>query len=278
MCDMTSATYALMAAGTAAKYQASQQSNSAMSQVQEMEAERQKKLRAEADAALTQSINKSGVVEANTEIENNKAQRILNLEKSVETQGGSPGLQGIGDSLNNLGQSAQNKLVESEVSSNRSQNNAQSRATARAMASMGGFGDMMMNSGIRNARGLQEQGKLGNFMQGSAGVSDIENQQASRAGDNMKMIGDILNTAAVVSGGYAAEGTSPFNTAAENASIRAGNAGLNVVKGTTSVAPKAFGYGDFADFLSKTNAVASPYFTTTPRTLARPRYSSNYRF
>jgi hypothetical protein len=272
MCGITEATYALMAAGTAAKYQASQQSNSAMNEVQTMEAERQKKLRAEADAALTKGIDQSGVVEANTEIENQKAQRVLNLEKSVKDQGGSVGLQGIGDSLNNLGESGQNKLVQTEASSNRSQNNAQSLATARAMASMGGFGDMLMNTGIRNTRGMQEQGKLGNFMQGSAGVADIENQQASHKGDNMRLLGDVLNTAAVISGGYAAEGTSPFNTAAKNAEIRAANAGLTL-KNTIDKVPVAMTGGQVGNLLAKANSFASPYFFTAanPSPMARKR-------
>jgi hypothetical protein len=272
MCDMASATYALMAAGTAAKYQAASQSNSAMQGVQTMEAERQKKLRSEADAALTKGINQSGVVEANTEIENQKAQRVLNLEKSVKDQGGSVGLQGIGDSLNNLGESGQNKLVQTEASSNRSQNNAQSHATARAMASMGGFGDMLMNTGIRNTRGMQEQGKLGNFMQGSAGVADIENQQASHKGDNMRLLGDVLNTASVVSGGYAAEGTSPFNTAAENAAIRAKNAGLTLTNAVNKV-PVAMTGGQVGNLLAKANSFASPYYFTAanPSPMARKR-------
>lgn len=273
MCDMTTATYALMAAGTAAKYQATSQANSAMEGVQTMEAERQKKLRSEADAALNTGIQKSGVIEANTEIENQKAQRVLNLEKSVKDQGGTQGLQGIGDSLNNLGQSGQNKLVQTEASSNRSQNDAQSRATARAMASMGGFGDMLMNTNIRNVRGMQEQGKLGNFMQGSAGVADIENQQASHKGDNMRLLGDVLNTAAMVSGGFAAEGTSPFNSAAKNAEIRAANAGITLTN-TVNKVPVAMTGGQIGGLLSKANSFASPYFFTAanPSPMARKRF------
>lgn len=285
MCDMASATYALMAAGTAAKYEGAKKSEAAMNEVQTLEADRQKKLRQEADAALNAGIQKSGVIDVNTDIENNKAQRILNLENSVNQQGGTQGNQGIGDSLKDLGVSSNNRLVKSEVSSNKSQNAAQANSTARAMASMGGFGDTMMNTGIRNARGLQDQARLGNFMQGSAGVADIENQQASHRGDNMRLLGDVLNTMAIVSGGYAANGTNPLMTSAEKADAIAKAQTVAQASAASKAAETGFlakvgqylpTNGEFAGAFSKATPMFTPYLT--PPLIKRPAKQVQYTY
>lgn len=217
MCEpMTIATWATLAASTAAKYQATQQANKAMTEVQTMEAARQAKLREEADAALNTNINKSGVIDVNTEIEEQKTKRVNDLTKAVANQSG-PG--GPDTGLASLGVSADNKLVQSDTGARASENAAQTKSLANAMGSMGGFGDTMQNTGMRNVRGLQEQGRLGNFMQGSAGAAGVEHETASHAGDNMRTIGDILGAVSVLAGGYAANGTTPWMSAAEKTAV-----------------------------------------------------------
>lgn len=217
MCEaMTIATWAALAGSTAAKYQATAQANKAMTEVQQMEAARQAKLREEADAALNTNINKSGVIDVNTEIDEQKNKRVNDLTNAVAKQSG-PGGRDTG--LASLGVSADNKLVQSDTGARASENTAQTKSLANAMASMGGFGDTMQNTGMRNVRGLQEQGRIGNFMQGSSGVAGVENEFASHAGDNMKTIGDILGAVAVLSGGYAANGTTPWMSATEKAAV-----------------------------------------------------------
>lgn len=147
---MTWATWATLAASTAAKYQATQKSNAAMENVQAMESERQKKLRAEADAALNANIGKSGVADVNTEIDTSKQKRIADLNAALENTGpvqASPAA--------DLGVSANNRLVQSDTNTRASENIAQNKSLANAMASMGGFGDTMQSIGQRNVRGLQ---------------------------------------------------------------------------------------------------------------------------
>ena len=244
MCEaMTAMTWASLAASTAAKYAAVQKSNSAMESVQQMEAARQAKLREEADAALNTNINKSGVIDVNTEIDEQKNKRLTDLTDAVAKQSG-PGGRDTG--LASLGVSADNKLVQSDTGARASENTAQTKSLANAMASMGGFGDTMQNTGMRNVRGLQEQGRLGNFMQGSAGAAGVENEFASHAGDNMKTIGDILGAVSVLTGGYAANGTTPWMTAAEKQAAiaaQAAQAGVTAgqVAGASATAAPLFG-------------------------------------
>ena len=228
---MTAMTWATLAASTAAKYAAVQKSNSAMESVQNMEAARQKKLREEADAALNTNIDKSGVIDVNTEIDAEKGKRVADLNNAVATNQGGPG--GPETGLQTLGVSAQNKLVQSDTGARASEGAAQTKSLANAMASMGGFKDTMLNTGMRNVRGLQEQGRLGNFMAGSSGAAGVENEFASHAGDNMKTIGDILGAVSVLSGGYAANGTTPWMTATEKAQVLADQA-AKVAAGTAT--------------------------------------------
>lgn len=238
---MTWATWATLAASTAAKYQATQKSNQAMANVQTMEAERQKKLRDEADAALNANIGKSGVTDVNTEIESEKGKRVADLNNAVSLASSTP--QGPAA---DLGVSAGNRLVQSDTGARASETAAQNKSLANAMASMGGFGGTMQSIGQRNVRNLQDQGRLGGFMQGSSGVAGLENEMASHAGDNLKTIGDILGAVSVLSGGYAANGTTPWMSAAERAAA------------TTANAAKT---GVTAGQVANTAATAAPAFT-----------------
>lgn len=267
---MTWATWATLAASTAAKYQATQQSNKAMEQVQTMESDRQKKLRDEADAALNTNINKSGVIDVNTEIDEGKTKRVTELNNAVANQSGPGGPQtGLAD----LGVSANNKLVQSDTGARVSENTAQNKSLANSMASMGGFKDTMLNTGMRNVRGLQEQGRIGNFMAGSSGAAATENEFASHAGDNMKTIGDILGAVSVLSGGYAANGTTPWMTAAERTAAQAAQAAqagvtAGQVASTAATAAPLFGmfgqkkYGPYAGTYGKATPGYGPYAGT----------------
>lgn len=256
---MTIATWAALAGSTAAKYQATAQANKAMTEVQQMEAARQAKLREEADAALNTNINKSGVTDVNTEIDAEKTKRVNDLTNAVAKQSG-PGGRDTG--LASLGVSADNRLVQSDTGARASENVAQTKSLANAMSSMGGFSDTMQNTGMRNVRGLQEQGRIGNFMQGSSAAAGVENEFASHAGDNMKTIGDILGAVAVLSGGYAANGTTPWMSAAEKADVLAKQAAA-AAAGTA---------GTTAGTVANTAAVTAPVwnlFGTGPRRASR---------
>lgn len=222
MCDgMTAATYIALAGSTAAKYAAAQKTKSAQTAVQTMEADRQEKLRREAQAAIDTNIEGNTKINVESEIADKTAKRSDTLTEALSKNNNEVG---VGSKLDQLGVSANNRLVQADSNTKATENKAAAESLTKSMATMGGFGDMVMNRNVANARGLQEQARFGNFMQGSNSAAGVEMDSASRAGENLSTIGDILSAVAMVSGGYAAQGTSPFNTAAENAAIIKANA------------------------------------------------------
>lgn len=211
MCEaMTAITYAALAAGTAAKYAAAQKSSKAMQAVQQLEADRQEKLNKEADALLSKSIGDNSRMSVDTEIEENKNKRIADMNAAVDAIP-------LGDAVSRLGETGKNRLVQAESAAREAEGKAVNKGVGEALASIGSFADTNLNRGIMNARGLQQTGMIGNFKRGSGQVANIENETASHAGDNLAMLGDLLNSVAVISGGYAAQGTTPWMTAAEKA-------------------------------------------------------------
>lgn len=256
---MTYATYAALAAGTAAKYQAAQKTKSAQTAVQNMEAARQEKLRNEANAALTQNITGNEKTNVETEIADQTAKRTDTLSEALTKNANEVG---VGSKLDELGVSAGNRLVQTDSAVKAAENKAAAGSLTQSMATMGGFGDMVMNRNVANARGMQEQARFGNFMQGSNSAAGVEMDTASHAGDNLSTIGDILNAVAMISGGYAAQGTSPFNTAAQNAEIIKANAaaaGTAATTATTTVAPAAAAAAPAANSVSWFGTAAQPF-------------------
>lgn len=211
MCElMTNLTYAAMAAGTAAKYAAAQKSSKAMTAVQQLEAERQERLTKEAEGLLAEGVEGNTRLSVDTELEDNKNKRLTAMNAAVDAIP-------IGDAVSRLGESGQNRLVQAETASKAAEGDAINKSTGAALASMGSLTDTNLNLGIKNARGLQDIAKVGNFKRGSGQVANIENEAASHAGDSLSQIGDILNAVAVVSGGYAAQGTTPWMSTTEKA-------------------------------------------------------------
>ena len=209
MCElMTNLTYAALAAGTASKYAAAQKSSKAMTAVQQLEAERQERLTKEAEGLLAEGVEGNTRMSVDTGLEENKNKRLAAMNAAVDAIP-------IGDAVSRLGESGQNRLVQAETASKAAEGDAVNKSTGTAMASMGSLTDTNLNLGINNARNLQNISKVGNFKRGSGQVANIENEAASHAGDNLSQLGDILNAVAVVSGGYAAQGTTPWMSNAD---------------------------------------------------------------
>jgi len=209
MCElMTNLTYAALAAGTASKYAAAQKSSKAMTAVQQLEAERQERLTKEAEKLLAEGVEGNTRMSVDTGLEENKNKRLAAMNAAVDAIP-------IGDAVSRLGESGQNRLVQAETASKAAEGDAVNKSTGTAMASMGSLTDTNLNLGINNARNLQNISKVGNFKRGSGQVANIENEAASHAGDNLSQLGDILNAVAVVSGGYAAQGTTPWMSNAD---------------------------------------------------------------
>lgn len=268
---MTTATYLALAGSTAAKYAAAQKTKSAQTAVQNMEADRQKKLRDEAAASLNTNIEGNTKMNVETDIAEQKGKRTAVMNEALDANADKVG---VGTKLDQLGVSANNRLVQSDAESKATENKASAKSLTDAMASMGGFGDMSMNRNIANARGLQDQARFGNFMTGSNSAAGVEMDEASRAGDNLSTIGDILSAVAVVSGGYAAQGTSPFNTAAQNAEIIKANAAA------ATAAPVAAAAAPAATTTVSAAGKVAPYFTignSLLNSIPKTKYTGPYR-
>lgn len=276
MCElMTNLTYAAMAAGTAAKYAAAQKSSKAMTAVQQLEAERQARLDKEAEGLLAKGVENNTRMSVDTQLEDNKNKRLDAMNAAVANIP-------VGDAVSRLGESGQNRLVQSEAASKASEGKAVNKSVGDAIAAIGSLSDTNLNTGINNARGLQQTGMIGGFKRGSSGVAGIENESASHAGDNLSQIGDILNTLAVVSGGYAAQGTTPWMSAADKAAAVAANTGVTAGKiaGAASIAAPAitplFGqqkFGPYKGAYGFSTPQPGPWASgyVTPGTTVRPK-------
>lgn len=65
--------------------------------------------------------------------------------------------------------------------------------TGMALGNLRSFGDLLGGISRDQARDATSIGQIGGFKRGSSGVVPYELDQASHAGDSMKMFGDILN-------------------------------------------------------------------------------------
>jgi hypothetical protein len=197
-----------MAAGTAANYAGAQKSKKAMDEMQLLENERQKKHQGRSDELLNESLSRSGAGKAEADIQDAASKRQTAYEQVLPP----PSSQETTLS-NQLGVSADNRVIGAEVAAQNTEAGNRARNLASSLASIGGLSDQNLMSAILNNRSLQQQQQVGNFMQGSAGVLPFEMDAASRKGDNLKGIGDILNAAAMVTGTMAATGYNPFASA-----------------------------------------------------------------
>jgi hypothetical protein len=280
---MTNLTYAAMAAGTAAKYAAAQKSSKAMTAVQQLEAERQERLTKEAEGLLAEGVEGNTRLSVDTGLEENKNKRLAAMNAAVDAIP-------IGDAVSRLGESGQNRLVQAETASKAAEGDAVNKSTGTAMASMGSLTDTNLNLGINNARGLQNISKVGNFKRGSGQVANIENEAASHAGDNLSQIGDILNALSVVSGGYAASGTTPFMSSAEKMAKLAEQqktwleaakaAGLTSAAATAAVPTTLVGStaGQVGSLLSQGGALAGSFGMNNRRRQPTPIYNNGRSF
>ena len=280
MCElMTNLTYGALAAGTAAKYAAAQKSSKAMTAVQKLEADRQERLNKEADALLASGNEDNTRMAVDTSIEENKDKRLTAMKAAVDAIP-------VGDAVSRLGETGKNRLVQAETASKSAEADAVNKSTGAAMASMGALADTNLNLGINNARGLQEIGRVGSFKRGSGQVANIENEAASHAGDGLSQVGDILNALAVVSGGYAAQGTTPWMSTAEKAAklaeaqkvwlTEAAKAGIPAATAAASVPTALLGSnaGQVGNLLAQGSAFTGSFGMNNRRRPAYPIYNN----
>ena len=91
-------------------------------------------------------------------------------------------------------------LVASELAKARAGAQAFTDQQSGARADMRSFGDLLGQISRGQSRDIGQIAQLGGFKRGSAGIVPVELDQASHAGDNMKLLADLLGGAANITG------------------------------------------------------------------------------
>lgn len=96
-------------------------------------------------------------------------------------------------------------------------------ANAENLARLRSFGDLLGEFGRQDARNAGEIAQLGGFKIGSSNILPFELEEAQRAGDGMRLLGDILGIGGTIATGAGLSGGNLFglgggvNTAAKTA-------------------------------------------------------------
>ena len=121
--------------------------------------------------------------------------------------------------------------------------------TGQALGNLRSFGDLMAGLGREQSRNASLIGQVGGFKRGSSGVLSYELDDANRAGDGLKLFGDLLGGAGSIATNYGLSGT--------------GGGGLFGAKAASAKAagPGSMAVARAADRASVPGYSASPIFT-----------------
>jgi hypothetical protein len=225
MCELTTATLAatslgLTAAGTAAQYAGNQKAKKAADAVAHAEKLRQDKFKAEAKALFDSSLGESGADVANKNIGDAVAKRDAATDAAVQEVAPS--------SVASTG-NATSKTVSDETATRTAAGSKVASIYSKNKNPLSATNDVNILDAIRNGRYLQDQGRIANFMSGSAGVVPIELEAAKEKGAGLKALGQGLNTAGSLVGMGAASGMGAAGDAAAKAAAAA------TIPGTTNI-------------------------------------------
>lgn len=223
MCEPTTATLALTslgltAAGTAAQYAGNKKARGAMDAVAAAEKLRQDRYKAESKSLFDQSLGESGADVSNKNIDVAEANRNAATDaattETVDSNIGSTGGQ-------------LSKTVSDETATRSEAGKNVASIYSRNKNAMNAFNDVGISDAIRNGRYLQDQGRIANFMTGSAGVVPMELEAAKQKGEGLRGIGSILTTTGSLVGmgagmGMGAAGDAAAKAAAAEAAATAG--------------------------------------------------------
>ena len=210
MCDPVTISLVATLAGTAASAAGQAKAQKAQDGAREAERIRQKGLQSESDALLGQSLSNASKESQDSQQANAEGERKAAYDAA--TAASRAPLEAVGSNL--AGDQSANALIASETA--KASNNALGYAGQQGLskAALQGFGDLQFNNALYNARQLQGQARVGDFMKGSAGVLPYEMEAASHKGDGLKTLGSALSTAGSIAGMGAGAGWWGANTAA----------------------------------------------------------------
>lgn len=267
MCDPVSASIALTVAGTAAQSAGQAKARKAMEGAQQAERIRQKGFQDESNAAFNESLGHADSASQASEQSKAEGERQAAYDQAA-AQARAP-IEATGQNL--AGDTSGNKVIASENAMRSANASNYANQQAAAKAALKGFNDVQIGNALYNNRQLQRQGTIGNFMQGSSAVLPYEVHAASRKGDKLKGIGDVLSLAGAVTGlGAGAGWWGGADTAAKTAGTigtASGNASNAAMFGSNSadlaLRPSASMLGSnlssqYANALSLNPAVVQP--------------------
>lgn len=210
MCEPTTTTLALTslgltAAGTAAQYAGAQKAKSAAEAVAHAEKLRQDKFKEEAKSLFDQSLGESGANVTNENIGNAVEKRNAATDTAVQ--------EAVPTSVGSTA-GATSKTVADETSTRTAAGRNVASIYSKNKNPMNAVNDVNITDAIRNGRYLQDQGRIANFMSGSAGIVPIEMEAAKEKGSGLRAFGQILNTAGSLTGMGAAMGAGAAGDAA----------------------------------------------------------------
>jgi len=209
MCDaLTIAGLALTAGATVANTMASNKVAKARSNVMQAESERQKRLDVEAQGLNTQSQDRYKGFGANMDKRGTELADYFSEPMPASDATGVP---------TELTPTTTSVVTQNETAKQKGEAGKYVGQQAKALGTLRSFGDYLGGVSRLQARDAGTIGQIGGYKKGSAEVTPFELDAAGHAGDNMKLFGDILQTAggaATAKGlqgdwGAVAGGTSP---------------------------------------------------------------------
>jgi hypothetical protein len=231
MCDPVTASIALTVAGTASQAAAANQAKKAMQGAQAAERIRQKGYQDE--SAAVQAGSEARMSKANQDKGQAEAEAARNADYAAATAAAQAPTATEGANL--AGDQAANAVIASENA--RASQNALGYAgqQGKAKAALQGYTDLNLGNALANARAMEQQRQLGNFMQGSSGVLGLEMEEASQKGAGLKTLGSLLSTAGGIAGMGAGAGWWGAKDAATGAGNVVNNAAIFGPAGSTTI-------------------------------------------
>lgn len=196
MCDPVTASIVATIAGSAAQAAGQAKARRAMEGAQQAENTRQRGFQDQSNAAFSESLANADLQTQEGAKSKAEGERKAAYE-SANAAARAP-VEATGRNL--AGDQTANKVLSSEKSARSAQAQGYAGQQGNAKAALRGFNDVQLGNALYNARQMQNQNTIGNFMQGSAAVLPYEVSAASRQGDKLKGIGDLLSMAGAIGG------------------------------------------------------------------------------
>lgn len=233
MCDPVTAS--LMVASAASTYAGNRKAQKKMEGAVRTEKSRQKAFAEGQQNALDASISNRNYKNSQKSIDDAKAA----LEKDLtQNDNGAAGF-GVDAGAPETASGSSNATVSDSYSRGEGRAKTASKENAVRTAALQAFGNTMTAQQLANTRYAQDSAVLANMAQGSMGVLPYELQAASKAGDSLKTMGQVLSLASMYTGYMNATGNGFGPSWGELFGSAAPEAAASAVAPTVSTAPTA---------------------------------------